>query len=111
MLKKSYVKTRQVAKVRFVVPKEQLVEGVDAETVHIVGDFNGWDAEATPMKQRKSDGAFYISLDLEPGRRHEFRYLVNGEHWCNEWEADDYVASGLGVDNAVVETPAGPDDD
>jgi hypothetical protein len=25
---------------------------------------------------------------LQPGREYVFRYLVNGEHWCNEWHVD-----------------------
>ena len=111
MLKKRYVKSRQVVKVTFELLKSELPEGIQVESVHLVGEFNDWDHTATPMNLRKRDGAFRVTLELEPGREYQFRYLINGEHWCNEWEADDYVASGLGVDNAVVETPAGPDDD
>jgi 1,4-alpha-glucan branching enzyme len=105
MLEKRYIKSRKVAKVKFVMPKDQLVEGVEAHSVHLVGDFNNWDVEATPMKQRKKDGAFYVTLDLEPGQRYEFRYLVNGEQWCNDWHADAYVPSDTGEDNCVVVTP------
>jgi hypothetical protein len=45
-------------------------------------------------------------LELEPGREYPFRYLVNGEHWCNDWHADAYVPGDFGEDNCVVVTPA-----
>jgi len=104
MLKKRYVKSRQVCKVTFDLPKAELPQGVEAETVYLVGEFNDWDRTATPMKLGKG-GAFRLTLELEPGREYQFRYLVNGEHWCNDWHADAYVPNELGGDNCVVATP------
>ncbi len=106
MLKKTYVKSRKVSKVTFELPKAELPESIKAERIYLVGDFNNWDPTATPMK-RGRQSAFRATLDLEPGRAYQFRYLVNGEHWCNDWHADAYVASGLGHDNCVVVTPTG----
>ena len=104
MLKKRYIKSRQVAKVTFEVPKAELPEGIEVETVHVVGEFNDWDPTATPMARRRG-GVYRATLDLEPGREYQFRYLVNGEHWCNDWRADAYVPSSTGGDNCVVLTP------
>jgi 1,4-alpha-glucan branching enzyme len=106
MMKKQYVKSRKVAKVRFEMSREHLPAGVEVETVHLVGDFNGWDGLATPMNRRKSDGAYYLSMELEPGREYQFRYLVNGTIWCNDWEADGYVPGDRGADNCIVATPS-----
>ena len=104
MLKKRYIKSRKVAKVTFELPEAELPPGVEAQSVHLVGDFNGWDPDATPMPRRRG-GVYRVTLELEPGRRYQFRYLINGEHWHNERHADGYVPSGLGEDNCVVVTP------
>lgn len=105
MLKKSYVKSRKVGKVVFELPGSQLPEGIEAKSVHLVGDFNGWDAGATPMPYSKKLKAYRATLDLEPGKQYQFRYLINGETWCNDWEADEYVPSDFGEDNCIVVAP------
>jgi len=104
MLKKRYIKTRQVAKVTFEVPKAELPKDIEVESVHLVGEFNDWDPTATPMPRRRG-GIYRVMVELEPGREYQFRYLVNGEHWYNDWHADAYVPSGTGEDNCVVVTP------
>ncbi len=109
MLKKQYVKSRKVAKVTFEVPKEEIPQGLEAESLNLVGDFNNWNIEATPMKRAKG-GAFRVTLDLEPGREYRFRYLVNDEHWCNDWNADAYLPGHFGEDDCVVVTPGSADE-
>ena len=42
---KRYLKTKNVSKVTFSLPSEAARE---AQSVYLVGDFNGWDAAATP---------------------------------------------------------------
>lgn len=104
MLKKRYIKSRKVWKVTFEVPETELPEAVEVQSVHLVGGFNDWDATATPMDFRRGR-VFRTSIELEPGREYQFRYLINGEHWCNDWRADAYVPSGFGDDNCVVVAP------
>jgi hypothetical protein len=108
MLKKQYIKSRKVCKVTFEVPKAELPEGVEIETVHLAGNFNDWDPTATPMERRRG-GVFRAVLELERGREYQFRYVVNGEHWFNDWHADAYVPGGFGEDNCVVVTPSEAD--
>jgi len=98
MLKKQFLKTKDVCKVTFSLPTQ-----VQGESVYLVGDFNHWDETATPMKRNK-DGSFSITLDLEKGREYQFRYLVNGSEWHNDWEADRYVPNPFSGDNSVVST-------
>ena len=104
MLKKQYVKSRKVGKVTFELPKAELPEATEVESVCLVGDFNDWDPAATPMNL-VGKGAYRAILELEPGREYQFRYLVNGEHWCNDWHADGYVSGAFGEDNCVVVAP------
>lgn len=105
MINKKYIKSRKVAKVTFELPRRELPEGVEVKSAHLVGEFNDWDPAATEMTYSKKKKAFWVSIDLEPGREYQYRYLINGEQWCNEWYADAYVRNGFGEDNCVVTTP------
>lgn len=99
MIKKKYLK-RGVVKVDFILPD---AIAADADSAYLVGDFNNWDEKATPMTQLKS-GSFKITLDLEPNREYQFRYLVNGNQWHNDWDAEKYVANPFSGDNSVIST-------
>jgi 1,4-alpha-glucan branching enzyme len=96
MLKKQYFKTKSTAKVTFSLPA-----AVQGDNVFLVGDFNNWDEKATKMKREK-DGSFNITLELQQGREYQFRYLVNGSEWHNDWQADKYVPNPFSGDNSVV---------
>ena len=80
-VKKQYMKSKNVCKVTFTLPA-----GETGEMATVVGDFNGWDREATPMK--KSRSGYSVTVELEPGREYQFRYLIDGERWANDDEAD-----------------------
>ena len=96
MLKKAYSKTGRVCRVTFTLPSE-----VKAKTASLCGEFNDWDSTSHPMKRLK-DGGFTVTVSLEPGRNYCFRYLLDGERWENDWEADAYVRNPLGSDDSVV---------
>jgi len=106
MLKKKYIKSRDVSKVTFELSSKELPSDLEVQSVHLLGDFNGWDPAATPMNFLKR-GAYQTTLELETGQKYQFRYLVNGEHWCNDWEADAYAPSGFGPQNSVLSTANG----
>lgn len=69
----------------------------------VVGDFNQWDVTATPLK-RRSNGTYSAPVTLEPGQRYAFRYLCDGDHWCNDEEADAYEPNEFGSENSVLIT-------
>ena len=48
-----------------------------AETVRLVGDFNGWDLAATPMR-RMPDGRWTVSLEVHHGH-HQYLFVVDGK--------------------------------
>jgi 1,4-alpha-glucan branching enzyme len=48
----------------------------EAQSVRLVGDFNGWDLEVTPMK-RMPDGRWMVGLELHHGH-HEYLVVVDG---------------------------------
>lgn len=98
MLRKSRRNAEGFVRVTFELPAE-----VGGEVVHLVGDFTDW--QRRPMK-RRDDGTWTTTVNLEPERSYEFRYLVDEERWENDWHADRYVPGPFGTDNSVVETPA-----
>ncbi len=97
MLKKQYLKAKPVCKVTFEVPK-----ALKARKVYLAGDFNGWQAEATPLRKLK-DGRHTVTVELKPDRQYEFRYLLDGG-WENDWMADAYRPNPFGSENSVVIT-------
>lgn len=99
-LKKKFLKSKPICKVTFRLPKSA-TNG--AQKVVVLGDFNDWDKEtAYPMKETKE--YFTATIDLATDQEYQFRYLIDGETWENDWEADAYVESPLGVENSVVST-------
>jgi 1,4-alpha-glucan branching enzyme len=97
-LRKQYLKTRPVCKVTFTLPRQ--VAGL-ANTAYLVGDFNDWNVNATPMKRLKN-GAFAATLALRRNTEYQFRYLLDGERWENDWKADKYVPNAYGSENSVI---------
>lgn len=98
-LTKKFLKSKPICKVRFKLPKEAVDS---AKEVHLVGDFNDWQIDVTPMKKNK-DGSFSVQIDIETGKDYQFRYVVDGKDWINDWEADRYEFNPVGnCENSVV---------
>lgn len=98
-LEKKYLKSKPVCKVKFVAP-EPIVK--DAKSVFLAGDFNNWDFESTKLRKQKN-GTYAATLELETGAEYEYRYVIDGERWENDYAADKYVPSKVAnADNSVV---------
>jgi 1,4-alpha-glucan branching enzyme len=96
MPKKSPAKNGSTAKVTF-----ELRE-VDAERVHVAGDFNDWSLSDTPLNKRK-DGRFSTTLTLPAGREYRYRYVLDGDRWTNDTDADRYEANEHGSEDSVLD--------
>ncbi|MBC6905944.1 glycoside hydrolase [Saccharophagus sp. K07] len=98
-LDKKYLKSKPICKVKFIAPAELAKE---AKKIYLAGDFNNWEFSGTPLKKQK-DGSFATTLELETGSEYEYRYVLDGERWENDYDADKYVPSKIAnVDNSVV---------
>ena len=98
-IRKQYLKSKPVCKATFRIPEKM---GSSAKTAHIVGEFNNWAFSSAPMKKLKS-GAFTATLELEPGKEYEFRYLLDEKIWENESDADKSVPTPYGdSENSVI---------
>ena len=75
-----------------------------AEKIYLVGDFNSWDETSIPMK-KGPDGSFSVKKQLDTNKEYQFRYLLDGKAWINDWKADKYVRSEFANDdNSCVDT-------
>jgi 1,4-alpha-glucan branching enzyme len=96
MLIKNYSSTGKKCRVTFKLPKE-----VHAKRAHLCGEFNDWSHTAHPMKRLK-DGGFSTTISLDSDREYRFRYLLDGERWENDWEADDYRPNEFQTDDSIL---------
>jgi hypothetical protein len=60
----------------------RLPTSIWADTVHLVGDFNGWSTSATPM--RRGEQYWEVTLLLTPNNTYAYAYLLDGIDWCSE---------------------------
>ena len=91
MIRKSYVKNLCV--VSFYYKKNNV------QKVELVGEWNDWKPE---LMKRKKDGTFWISKRLRAGRSYRFKYLVDGQYWENELEADAQVPNPFGTTDSLI---------
>lgn len=106
MLKKQYLADQKTCKVTFTLGRDLAREAHD---ISLVGDFNRWDETANPMKRLK-DGRFTTAVKLDCGESYQFRYLIDGIVWENDWDADGYETTPFGdSENSIVfVSPAPP---
>ena len=57
------------------------------------------------MEWKEFETTFSVKLNLEAGKEYQFRYLLDGQKWENDWNADKYVpAPYSNAENSVVIT-------
>ena len=94
-IKKQFLKSKPVCKVTFTVAAKE------ANNAAVVGSFNDWNAQSSPLKKLKN-GSFKGTIDLEANASHEFKYLIDGT-FVNEAEADGYAWNDYaGGENSLI---------
>lgn len=96
MIKKKVSPTGRSVRVTFELPS-----AVADSEVAVVGSFTDWEPEI--MTYIKTRDVWKTGVSLEPGETHEFRYLIDGEEWRNDEDADRYVPNPYFSENSVVE--------
>jgi 1,4-alpha-glucan branching enzyme len=94
--KKTYGKTTKTCRVTFELPPE-----VSAESASVCGDFNQWSPVANPMVRRK-DGRFSVTVALAAERTYRYRFLLDGERWENDWDAEMYAHNVFGTEDSLI---------
>jgi 1,4-alpha-glucan branching enzyme len=73
-----------------------------AARVSLVGDFNGWDASATPLQaEGEKKGVWTVWIPLQPGL-HTYSFVVDGDHFVADPTAPIAPDDGFGHRNSVV---------
>lgn len=72
-----------------------------AKSVAVAGDFNDWQQEGVELRDTDGDGVWTALVALRPGL-HKYMFLVDGERWQTDPEAEGYVDDGFGMRNAVI---------
>ncbi|MCL4863408.1 MAG: isoamylase early set domain-containing protein [Caldilineaceae bacterium] len=96
MIKKELVKSSGKVKLTFVLPADSA-----RPQVAVVGDFNGWDPNANPLRKR-NNGTMTALVTVEPGQSLQFRYCTPDGEWFNDEAADAYAVGDHGAENCVV---------
>lgn len=73
----------------------------EAGRVTLVGDFNGWDRQATPMRRASTPGRWTVSVPLERGR-HVYGFVVDGVRFLPDPRAPLAPADGFGGVNSII---------
>ncbi len=76
---------------------------LDVGPVSVVGDFNGWDPHAHPLKTR-SNGTRSVSVLLPPDATVTFRYLAEERGFFDDDDADEVCDNGVGGTHSVLHT-------
>ncbi|MEM9036347.1 MAG: isoamylase early set domain-containing protein [Actinomycetota bacterium] len=71
------------------------------QPVSVVGDFNGWDPLATPLRKR-SNGTRSARVDLTGPMVARFKYLADGGEWFNDPDAHGFEVNEYGETNSVL---------
>jgi 1,4-alpha-glucan branching enzyme len=74
----------------------------EAREVSVVGSFNGWRPNATPLNNT-SAGEWAVRLMLRSGQ-YEYRFVVDGR-WSEDPRASQHVANPFGEFNSVLVVP------
>jgi 1,4-alpha-glucan branching enzyme len=89
---------KEIVNVTFDLPA-----AVVADEIALCGDFNDWSRNATRLKRNKA-GVWRVMLPLRTGHSYRYRFLLDGRHWENDWNADGYVENDYGTEDSVLNT-------
>jgi hypothetical protein len=83
------------------VPTQFVLDAPRASHVALVGDFNGWNADAAPLTRDSSSGIWTVTVGLRPGR-HVYAFMVDGKTWTLDPRAPAAQDPEFGTPSSVV---------
>lgn len=78
-----------------------------ASSVALVGDFNDWNPERTPLHQVHAGGVWAVTVPLAAGR-YRYAFVVDARQWVPDPRAPRALDEDFGVPNSVVTVAGGP---
>ena len=73
-----------------------------ADTVHLVGDMNGWHRKVSPMERIPGTDLFFLSAPFEPDARLDYKFLVDGKRWTLDPENPRQCHGGKGPNSELA---------
>ncbi|MFZ2957480.1 MAG: isoamylase early set domain-containing protein [Candidatus Ozemobacteraceae bacterium] len=82
--------------------KPVTIEYTDIKATHVsvVGDFNDWNKDKSPMTLE--NGVWTVTLNLKPGK-YEYKLVLNHTDWITDPKCGETVADKVGGRSSVVE--------
>ncbi|MBA7582540.1 hypothetical protein ES695_10375 [Candidatus Atribacteria bacterium 1244-E10-H5-B2] len=77
------------------------ISGIEAKSIAVAGDFNGWSISANRLEDPQGDGIWTGKINLKPGR-YEYMLVVDDDKWVPDPNAKIYADDGFGNRNAVL---------
>jgi 1,4-alpha-glucan branching enzyme len=76
------------------------VSAPGSTSVTIVGNFNGWSDQATPLKD-DGKSVWSVTLPLKKGLKYEYKFVVDG-YWIADPDNPDFENNGSGSVNSLI---------
>jgi hypothetical protein len=77
-----------------------------ASQVAVVGDFNGWDPRATPMRKLPSGATWTAAISVPEGH-YTYAFVIDGRIWMSDPTAPLAPGDGFGHESSVLVVPPG----
>ncbi len=84
-----------------IVPQQFVLENTSARRVSVVGDFNNWNPNATPMTRSPDSGLWSVIVPVVSGR-HVYGYMVNDSVFTLDPRKPRVRDPDFGTDASVV---------
>lgn len=72
-----------------------------ANSIILVGDFNGWGSDSEISLKPVGNGTWGVTTPL-PSGRYQYAFLVDGQRWVTDPNAEQHINDDFGRQNAVV---------
>jgi 1,4-alpha-glucan branching enzyme len=72
-----------------------------ARSVSLVGDFNNWEMDATPLEAGPARSVWTVNL-LLPNGRHRYAFVVDDSTWAADPAAPPAAGDDFGMPSSVV---------
>ncbi len=79
------------------------LQAVQATTVHLTGDFAGWDPRALPMTYDPAAGEWRAKVELERGRSYSYNFIIDGTTWISDPSSGIPVDDGYSGESSVID--------
>jgi hypothetical protein len=85
------------------VPVTFSLTNQEANSVYLIGSFNGWQSEGYAMKRDTQSNRWILEISLPPGN-HEYVFLIDDKQTIPDPQAAFYKQDGFGSRNSVIHT-------